>query len=663
MENLVFVKKENKKTGLEDKKQAKSVFLHLSKSRGITLIALVISIIVILILAGISLNATIGDSGIISNAQNSKLKSQIANVESEILSGIATLDSEYYPKVTANPNIKTESVYNMSGLQKYVNGKINGFTYSKDGESVVYYTNDDGSYTVKINDGKATTYSGIYVEKDETARIYMSDESGNNTVQLSTNLTDVRWYSSDENIATVDSKKGIVTKNQEGKVTIRGINPDGEEVNVIIKDDNDVDNVVADAGNDNGNVNNGDDLNVNNGIIDDNGQPIYDEVDVVETKESVNIGATESDSVVASIVTDKNGETVLQISGTGNMFESAIELSNTSYYSEVTNIVIEDGVTNITEAALTNFTKAKSITIGKDVELIDEYYLYNQVELKTINMNAKNANINPSAKDYSDYYADDSEYYFAYGIENLIIGEDVEIINACMFYNYSDLKNVTISNGVKEIGKYAFAYCGCTTIEIPNSVKTIGNNAFYNAQSLSNVFFEENGTEEIGFACFGYCLNLKSVSLSNSLKNIGDYAFYGCGTLSSIKIPENVESIGQAAFNNCTSLTIVYYNAIAAEYTGIDYSTFGIYPLFYNSPVGKIIIGDKVTQLGDAIFSYLSNLVEITLPESLESLGAWVFLSCSNLNTVYYNPVNCVNYFFYDQYILSAFEDTRCNKH
>jgi hypothetical protein len=726
MKNLVFVKKENNKTDLVDKLQAKSVFFSLSKSRGITLIALVISIIVILILAGISLNVTIGNGGIISKAQNSKLKSEESNAESEVLSALATLDTEYYQKATADSGVSVDTIYNINGLQKYVNGKVNGFNYNKDGETVVYYTNESGSYTVKIKDGNTTMYSGIYVTKDENPYIYMSSASGNNTVSLSTDLKDVVWASLDENIATVDPKTGLVTKKGKGTVVIEGKTEAGELVYVTIWDDDE----IQDGGG--------------------NGSQFAKEVNVVERKKAVNIGATASDNVEASIVINDKGETVLQISGTGNMFDSEITFDEYSEenYNAVTSIVIEEGIKNITENAFVNFTKTKSITIASTVENIESYYLIKLKEIETINMNAKQPTIKGRVVDGTDCYCSPSST-----LTSIIIGEDVEKITDFEFAYYNGVKSVRIPNNVKEIGIASFESCesleniilsnNLTTIgdyafwnclllksiNIPSSVTSIGKQSFQKCNSLTSITIPENVTS-IGRYAFSYCNNINSVyynaincdyldytdeseseiyplferkddtfnvnikniiignkvkkipsgifsfttsvteiNIPDSVETIGDYAFYDClsvtslkigkgvtsigyesfgylSTLTEVTIPENVKSIELYAFSYCTSLKTVYYNAIEADYYGVTYNyntkQFIGYPMFYKcQKITSIIIGDKVKKIGDYIFSNLPSITEITLPESLEIIGMWAVAYDTSLQTIYYNSINC----------------------
>ena len=88
------------------------------------------------------------------------------------------------------------------------------------------------------------------------------------------------------------------------------------------------------------------------------------------------------------------------------------------------------------------------------------------------------------------------------------------------------LKNVTIGNGVTEIGDYAF--CGCdslTSVTIPDSVTTIGQEAFSS------------------------CYVLTSVTIPDSVTSIGNYAFSDCTSLTSVYCkPTTPPSLGEDAF-------------------------------------------------------------------------------------------------------------------
>ena len=94
-----------------------------------------------------------------------------------------------------------------------------------------------------------------------------------------------------------------------------------------------------------------------------------------------------------------------------------------------------------------------------------------------------------------------------------------------------DITKIVIPDSVTSIGYEAFDGCdNLTNVTIPDSVKSIGDYAFYN------------------------CYNLTSVTIPDSVTNIGDYVFFGCSCLTNVTIPDSVTSIGSWAFYNCNGL-------------------------------------------------------------------------------------------------------------
>ena len=126
-----------------------------------------------------------------------------------------------------------------------------------------------------------------------------------------------------------------------------------------------------------------------------------------------------------------------------------------------------------------------------------------------------------------------------------------------LFVNEMLLTNLQVPNSVKNIGDYAFCgYSSLTNVAMPNSVRNIGNNAFDGCSELKNVVIG-NTVTNIGNFAFLDCCSLTNLMIPNSVNRIGEWAFTGCSGLSSVTIGKSVSSIGEFAFYLCGSLTSV----------------------------------------------------------------------------------------------------------
>ena len=152
-------------------------------------------------------------------------------------------------------------------------------------------------------------------------------------------------------------------------------------------------------------------------------------------------------------------------------------------------------------------------------------------------------------------------------LASITIPEGVEDIASGAFSNCNSLTSIVVENGnsiydsrdncnaiIETESNTLFQ--GCNTTIIPNSVTSIGKNAFKGCTGLTSIIIPEN-VRSIEEGVFENCTGLTSVTIGNGVTSIGKNAFKGCTGLTSITVPENVRSIEEGVFENCTSLTSV----------------------------------------------------------------------------------------------------------
>ena len=184
------------------------------------------------------------------------------------------------------------------------------------------------------------------------------------------------------------------------------------------------------------------------------------------------------------------------------------------------------------------------------------------------------------------------------------------------FWAFDTMTSITIPNSVKSIGNYAFAYCtDLTSINIPDSVTSIDSNPFlscYNLETITvsagNTIFKSEGNCLIRISDNTLIAGTKNSIIPNSVESIGDEAFFGCVGLTSIDIPDSVTSIGAYAFSECFGLTSV---TIGRGVTSIGTNAFaGCNELIY------IVIPKEVIRIETHAFIFCE---ELTIYAEIES--------------------------------------------
>jgi len=226
--------------------------------------------------------------------------------------------------------------------------------------------------------------------------------------------------------------------------------------------------------------------------------------------------------------------------------------------ANLTAIAIPNSVTSIGNRAFEGCSSLTSITIPENVLDMGNNTFSGCGNLTSVIWNAKNC------KDFSYTDGQFSAFTFApfYDIKtqltSFVIGNRVEHIPSNLCYEMSNLTSIKMPESLKSIGKEAFRNCnGLTSITIGKNVTDIEYGAFSGCENLTSVTIPSSVTS-IGENAFWYCTGLISVTIGNRVTSIGRCAFLDCSSLTSVTIGNSVTSIGNSAFSRCSSLISIY---------------------------------------------------------------------------------------------------------
>ena len=248
-------------------------------------------------------------------------------------------------------------------------------------------------------------------------------------------------------------------------------------------------------------------------------------------------------------------------------------------------------------------------------------------------------------------------------LEEVVIPDGVTYIGDSAFYSCSSLPNVTIPYGVTIIGDNTFSGCSkFTSITIPDSVTSIGISAFSCCYNITSITIPDS-VITLGRGAFDRCSAATSITIGKSVRSIGISTFNDCDKIESIYIPASVTSIESSAFSDWHSLKEIIVDENNENYIseqgilfnkdrtqlvkypsskeGTVYTvpesveSFGTYEAFGDCKhLEEIVIGSKVTALGNFMFQDCENLKKVELSDELTTIDLGSFWGCSNLKDI-----------------------------
>jgi hypothetical protein len=297
---------------------------------------------------------------------------------------------------------------------------------------------------------------------------------------------------------------------------------------------------------------------------------------------------------------------------------------NSAYTPVFTTVTIPATVISIGSYAFSYCTSLQTLTIttGSEAAIINNGAFYNCSNLTTASIPARVTTLGTTSS------SSPSDGVFANCRRlNLTLLTGLQTIGNYTFYGCVLLVGtIQIPNSVTTIGSYAFYDCRITEVSGATGLISVGSYAFASCTTLTNIAFPTAVTS-LSASLFAGCTALSSFTIQNTVTSIGAGTFSGCTALNSITIPTAVTSIGANAFSNCTTLNTV--NITASSLNTIGASAFS-----GCTALNSITIPATVTSLSASLFSGCTTLSSFTIQNTVTEIGASTFAGCKSLGAV-----------------------------
>lgn len=505
-------------------------------NQGITLIALVITIIVLLILAGVTISTLTGENGLIEKARESEFKSDIAAFQEELR---VSIYSDYTEKLGDR---KESDKFNAQEYEKIVK-MIPNFKKNYEGRIAI---NQDNIVYIGENERERKWVKEIGVKLGAFLKINYIDENKNKLKEpyiqiIMSGSYSVKSPEIEGYFPIIDYVEGTISKNIEINVEYYRICND-----------------LAFEG------------------LDASGK-------VTETEENIvsyailGIGNCNNSNLV--IPYEYNNKPVSKIN------DYAFQ-----YNTNIKNVIIRENINSIGLKAFIRCTSLISVNINAENVGSDAFERCSG--LKRVYINSKVKKIDSYAFEYctnlTNFIIDSEDIKFTgcgvfrkcESLEKLKVNEEnknYKVLDGILYsidekqliYAPTEIGGeVIISENVEKICDNAFSYNDkITNIVIPEKVKWIGERAFLNCTSIENIRIPQSVTT-LGQQVFLDCTNLKNVNLDSQTSGIN--TFWRCTNLENVTIGTNCKNIGAYCFETCTKLATINYLGTKEEWNNIN---------------------------------------------------------------------------------------------
>lgn len=188
------------------------------------------------------------------------------------------------------------------------------------------------------------------------------------------------------------------------------------------------------------------------------------------------------------------------------------------------------------------------------------------------------------------------------------------------------IDKVVLPPTLKKIGSYAFQNTSLTSVNIPDNVETIENNAFGRVKRLQEVHLPDNLTA-LGGSAFEYCRNLRAVKIPSKIKVITWYAFRDCSSLQSVELHDSITGFGNESFAGCDLREITLPKSTTAV---------GNHAFEGNANLSKVTFNEGLIYIGESAFQNTA-IDTLNCPSTLRNILNSAFAGCRNLRQINLN--------------------------
>lgn len=291
-------------------------------------------------------------------------------------------------------------------------------------------------------------------------------------------------------------------------------------------------------------------------------------------------------------------------------------------------IVIQEGTVGIADSSI---RRINSVQLPSTLKYIGDRAFQNQypyINLSEMNLPEGLISIGSYAFESTD-------------LKEITIPSSVESVGSYAF-SKTKIETAVIESGIKEINDYAFNSCSSLkTVTIGDNIQKMGTHVFSNDTALTDVTIGD-GTEEIGERAFEGDRALLNVTIGEGLKDLQCRTFANCTFLKKIDLPDSLTSISSDAFSDSALMEnglsplkyadnwLIGYNSNNTDDSEVTVKkgTVGIASnALYKHQMETLNLPDSLKYINSGAISYTGNLKTVTLPQGLERIETYAFIS------------------------------------